>query len=132
MFVSNSDLNLLKIKIQDNKSSIERLIIHEPNSPNIQLMCIAFRNGKRYPPIADKEKGSITFIVLEGKLVINTYDFLDHHKIKSQILLPKEIYKIPRNIYRETISISANETIFFEIIEGPFNPANRVRMKNKN
>ena len=132
MFVSNSDLNLLKNKIQDNKSSIERLIIHEPNSPNIQLMCIAFRNGKRYPPIADKEKGSITFIVLEGKLVINTYDFLDHHKIKSQILLPKEIYKIPRNIYRETISISANETIFFEIIEGPFNPANRIRMKNKN
>ena len=51
MFISNSDLNLLKEKIKCNKSNIERLILHEPNSPNIQLMCIAFKNGNVFQSI---------------------------------------------------------------------------------
>ena len=91
-------------------------------------MCIAFKNGKRYPPIADKEQGSITYIVLEGSLIINTYDILDHHKIETQTLFPKEIYKIPRNIFRETLSNATEDTNFFEVIEGPFNLENRIKM----
>ena len=128
MFISSSDLNLLKEKVKEDENGIQRIILHEKNSKNIQLMCIAFKNGNRYPPIADKEEGSITFIVLEGSLIINTYDILNQQKIKTQIVSPKEIYKIPRNIYRETISNSKKDTIFFEVIEGPFNRNNRIKM----
>ena len=128
MFISESNLKDLKNKLNDNKNKVDRILLHEKNSQNIQLMCIAFKENVHYHPIADLEKGCITFIVLEGKLKINTYNISDQKKIASQIICPKEIYKIPRNIFRETISISNSETIFFEIIEGPYDPNNRISM----
>ena len=130
MFISNSDLELLKENINLKQSNIERIILHKENSKNIQLMCIAFKSGNRYPPIADMEKGNITFIVLEGKLLINTYAIENNEKISSQVVLPKEIYQIPRNIFRETLSIASENTIFVEIIEGSYDPKNRISMDN--
>ena len=128
MFISELDLEKLKQKININKSNSERIILHKKNSQAIQLMCIAFKKNYKYPPIADKEKGFITFIVLEGKLMINTYNISDNKKIASQLICPKEIYKIPRNIYRETISMGSCDSIFMEIIEGPYNKENRISM----
>ena len=131
MFISVFDLKRLKENIHKNQSDIERIIIHEENSKEIQIMYIAFKKNTTYPPIADKENGSITFIVIEGKLKINTYSISDKKIIESQIICPKEIYKIPRNIFRETISIAEEDSVFIEVIEGPFNPENRIIM-NKN
>ncbi len=128
MFISELKLNELKNKISNGVSNIERIILHEKNSQNIQLMCIAFKENNRYPPIADKEKGNITFVVLEGKLRINTFNVSDKKIIDSKVICQKEIYKIPRYIYRETISISDSLSIFLEIIEGPYNPENRILM----
>jgi len=128
MFISNSNIKQLKEKIKNNQSDSERIILHEKNSEKIQLMCIAFKKNNRYAPIADNENGFITFIVLEGKLMINTYNVSDNKKIASQVIRPKEIYKIPRNIYRETLSIGSSDTVFIEVIEGPFNPNNRISM----
>tara|TARA_Y100000991_G_C21872198_1_gene305628 strand:+ start:291 stop:680 length:390 start_codon:yes stop_codon:yes gene_type:complete len=128
MFISELKLNELKNKITNGDSNIERIILHEKNSQNIQLMCIAFKENNRYPPIADKEKGNITFVVLEGKLRINTFNVSDKKIIDSKVICQKEIYKIPRYIYRETISISDSLSIFLEIIEGPYNPENRILM----
>ena len=67
-------------------------------------------------------------MVLEGKLKINTYNITDNRMIESKIICQKEIYKIPRYMYRETISISESHSIFLEIIEGPYNPENRILM----
>ena len=128
MFISELKLNELKNKITNGVSKIERIILHEKNSQNIQLMCIAFKENNRYPPIADKEKGNITFVVLEGKLRINTFNVSDKKIIDSKVICQKEIYKIPRYIYRETISISDSLSIFLEIIEGSYNPENRILM----
>ena len=128
MFISELKLNELKNKITNGVSKIERIILHEKNSQNIQLMCIAFKENNRYPPIADKEKGNITFVVLEGKLRINTFNVSDKKIIDSKVICQKEIYKIPRYIYRETISISDSPSIFLEIIEGSYNPENRILM----
>ena len=109
MFISKSDIKKLKEKINNNESDSERIILHERNSEKVQLMCIAFKKNKKYPPIADNEKGFISFIVLEGKLQINTYNVSDNKKIASQVIYPKEIYKIPRNIY----SIFNRKSSFF-------------------
>jgi len=128
MFISELRLNDLKKKITNGVSNSERIILHEKNSQNIQLMCIIFKEKNRYPPIADKEKGSITFVVLEGKLKINTYNVSNNKMIESKVICQKEIYKIPRYLYRETISISESHSIFLEIIEGPYNPENRILM----
>ena len=128
MFISELEIEKLKEKIKINQSNSERLILHEKNSQSIQIMCIAFKKNYKYPPIADKEKGDITFIVLEGKLMITTYNVSDNKKIDSQVICPKEIYKIPRSIYRETHSIGVNESIFMEIINGPYNRENRISM----
>ena len=128
MFISELKLNELRNKITNGVSNIERIILHEKNSQNIQLMCIAFKENNRYPPIADKEKGNITFVVLEGKLRINTYNVSNNKMIDSKVICQKEIYKIPRYIYRETISISDSPSIFLEIIEGSYNPENRILM----
>ena len=128
MFISKFDLDNLKEKMNKNKSNIERILIHEKISDNTQIMCIAFKEGNRYPPIADNEKGSITFIVLEGKLKIDTYDFSNKKKLDSKVISQKEIYKIPRRVFRETNAISKTDTIFVEIIEGSFNPDNRIKM----
>ena len=128
MFVSNASLIKLKEKIINNGQNVERIILHEIGSENLQFMCIAFKKDTRYPPIADKEEGFISFVVLEGELLINTYDINQKTKINSQLIHPKEIYKIPRYLYRETISSGSNCTIFLEIIEGPFNPDNRIKM----
>ncbi len=128
MFISELKLNELRNQITNGVSNIERIILHEKNSKNIQLMCIAFKENHRYPPIADKEKGNITFVVLEGKLRINTYNVSDNKMLDSKVLYQKEIYQIPRYIYRETISISESHSIFLEIIEGPYNPKNRILM----
>ena len=68
MFISESHLKDLKNKLSTNKNKVDRILLHEKNSQNVQLMCIAFKENVRYKPIADLEKGSITFIVLEGKL----------------------------------------------------------------
>jgi len=129
MFISNFDLDKLKEKMHKNRNNIERILIHEQPTDNTQIMCIAFKEGNRYPPIADYEIGSITFIVLEGKLKINTYDFSNKKKLDSKVICPKEIYKIPRKVFRETIAISKTDTIFVEIIEGSFNRENRVYME---
>tara|TARA_B100000161_G_C33221381_1_gene268647 strand:- start:33 stop:422 length:390 start_codon:yes stop_codon:yes gene_type:complete len=128
MLVSKQILNELKNKITNGVNNIERINLHEENSQNIQLMCIAFKKNNRYPPIADKEKGNITFVVLEGKIKINTYNISDNKLIDSKIICEKEIYRIPRYLYRETISISKSHSIFLEIIEGPYNPQNRIVM----
>ncbi len=128
MLVSKQILNELKNKITNGVNNIERINLHEENSQNIQLMCIAFKKNNRYPPIADKEKGNITFVVLEGKIKINTYNISDNKLIDSKIICQKEIYRIPRYLYRETISISKSHSIFLEIIEGPYNPQNRIVM----
>ena len=128
MFISEENFKELKEKLNNDFSNSERIILHNKNSQNIQLMCIAFKKGNRYPPITDNEKGDITFVVLEGKLKINTYDYSSSKIIDSKEISPKEIYKIPRNIYRETISIADSHTIFLEIIEGPYNPENRIFM----
>ena len=128
MLVSKQILNELKNKITNGVNNIERINLHEENSQNIQLMCIAFKKNNRYPPIADKEKGNITFVVLEGKIKINTYNISDNKLIDSKIICEKEIYRIPRYLYRETISISKSHSIFLEIIEGPYNPENRIFM----
>ena len=128
MFVSNASLIKLKEKIINNGQNVERIILHEIGSENLQFMCIAFKKDTRYPPIADKEEGFISFVVLEGELLINTYDINQKTKINSQLIHPKEIYKIPRYLYRETISSGSKCTIFLEIIEGPFNPDNRIKM----
>lgn len=129
MFISNFDLDKLKEKMLKNKTNIERIQIHEKITDNTQIMCILFKEGYRYPPIADYEKGSIIFIVLEGKLQINTYDFSNKKKLDSRVICPKEIYKIPRKVFRETYAISNTDAIFVEIIEGNFNPENRVHME---
>ena len=129
MFISNLDLDKLKEKMLKNKTNVERILIHEKITDNSQIMCIVFKAGYRYPPIADYEKGSITFIVLEGKLQINTYDFSNKEKLDSKVICPKEIYKIPRKVFRETYAISKMDTIFVEIIDGSFNPENRVYME---
>ena len=129
MFISNFDLDKLKEKMNKNKSNIERILIHEKITDNTQIMCIAFKKGNKYPPIADNEKGSITFIVLEGQLKINTYDFSNQQKLDSKVIYPKEIYKIPRRVFRETTAISKIDAIFVEIIEGNYNPKNRIQMK---
>ncbi len=129
MFISNFDLDKLKEKMLKNKTNIERIQIHEKITDNTQIMCILFKEGNRYPPIADYEKGSIIFIVLEGKLQINTYDFSNKKKLDSRVICPKEIYKIPRKVFRETYAISNTDAIFVEIIEGNFNPENRVLME---
>ena len=105
MLISEQILNELKNKITNGTSNIERINLHEKNSQNIQLMCIAFKKNNRYPPIADKEKGNITFVVLEGKLQINTYNISSNKMIDSKVICQKEIYRIPRYLYRETISI---------------------------
>ena len=62
------------------------------------------------------EKGYITFVVLEGKIRINTYDVNNNKMIDSKVIGEKEIYKIPRFIFRETISISESHSIFLEIM----------------
>ena len=111
MFVSNAIINQLKEKLINNGQNIERIILHEIGSKNLQFMCIAFKKDTRYPPIADKEDGFISFVVLEGKLLINTYDINKKTKINSQLIHPKEIYKIPRYLYRETISSEAKLSI---------------------
>ena len=129
MFISNFDIDKLKETMLKNKTNIERIKIHEKITDNTQIMCILFKEGNRYPPIADYEKGSIIFIVLEGKLQINTYDFSNKKKLDSRVICPKEIYKIPRKVFRETYAISNTDTIFVEIIEGTFNPENRVHME---
>ena len=129
MFISNFDLEKLKGKMLKGKTNVERILIHEKITDNTQIMCILFNQGYRYPPIADYEKGSITFIVLEGKLKINTYDFSSKKKIDSKVICPKEIYKIPRKVFRETYAISKMDTIFVEIIDGSFSPENRVYME---
>jgi len=128
MFISEPQLKELKNKLKNGVNKSERIILHEENSQNIQLMCIAFKENNRYPPIADREKGDITFVVLEGKIRINTYDVNNNKMIDSKIIGEKEIYKIPRFIFRETISISESHSIFLEIIEGPFNRENRLLM----
>ena len=128
MLISEQTLNELKNKISNGVSNIERINLHDKNSQNIQLMCIAFKKNNRYPPIADKEKGNITFVVLEGKLQINTYNISSNKMIDSKVICQKEIYRIPRYLYRETISISKSHSIFLEIIEGPYNPENRIFM----
>ena len=128
MFISEPQLKELKNKLNNGVNKSERIILHEENSQNIQLMCIAFKENNRYPPIADREKGYITFVVLEGKIRINTYDVNNNKMIDSKVIGEKEIYKIPRFIFRETISISESHSIFLEIIEGPFNRENRLLM----
>ena len=128
MFISEPQLKELKNKLKNGVNKSERIILHEENSQNIQLMCIAFKENNRYPPIADREKGDITFVVLEGKIRINTYDVNNNKMIDSKVIGEKEIYKIPRFIFRETISISESHSIFLEIIEGPFNRENRLLM----
>ena len=129
MFVSKATLKKLKERIINNGTNIERIILHEKCSDNLQLMCIAFKKGTRYPPIADNEKGFITYVVLEGKLIINTYSINQKIKIRSQEINSTEIYKIPRYLYRETIALSEEDTIFIEIIEGAFDPKKRLNME---
>ena len=128
MFVSKENLNKLKERIINNGTNIERIILHEKGSDKLQLMCIAFKQGTRYPPIADNEKGFITYVVLEGKLIINTFSINQKIKIESREINPREIYKIPRYLYRETIALSDEYTIFLEIIEGAFDPKKRLNM----
>ena len=73
MFISKKDINNLEKKALINPNGIARINIHDQFSEKVQLMCIAFTHGKRYPPIADKCEGWITFFVIKGSLTIKSY-----------------------------------------------------------
>ena len=83
-------------------------------------MCIAFKPGKIYKPIADDCDGWITFLVIRNTLTIKTYDF------KNRKLKENEFLKIPRKLFRETIGDKNNSSVYVEIIEGDFNPSKRI------
>ncbi len=128
MFISKKDINNLEKKALTNPEGIARIIIHDQFSEKVQLMCIAFIQGKRYPPIADKCEGWITFLVIKGSLTIKTYDLKNNKQISSKKLLVNEFLKIPRNVYRETIGDTNKVSIFVEIIEGGFDKSKRLSM----
>ena len=126
MFVSNKDIDNLVKKANKNINGIERIIIHQENSQKLQLMCIAFKPGKIYPPISDDCEGWITFLVLRNTLTIKTYDFkLKNLKVKQE-LRENEFLKIPRRIYRETIGHETLSSVYVEIIEGPYKKSQRI------
>ena len=129
MFISKKDINNLEKIASSHPNGIARILIHDQFSEKVQLMCIAFKKGKRYPPISDNCEGWITFLVLKGSLTIRTYDLENNKKISCNKLLGNEFLKIPRNLYRETIGANDQASIFVEIVEGGFDKSKRLSMK---
>ena len=131
MLISQNALNDLKEYANKSTKGVERILLHEKSSDQIQLMCIAFAKNKSYPPHAYKHSGFITYILLEGKLQINIYD-LESKKIERSIILDeKEIFKVPRNKYRETIDLYNGTTVFIEVVEGSFQKENEIIIQKK-
>lgn len=126
MYVSRDNIQDLIRRSNNNINGIERIIIHDENSKKLQLMCIAFKPGKIYKPIADDCDGWITFLVIRNTLTIKTYDFKNKKLTLERKLKENEFLKIPRKLFRETIGDKNNSSVYVEIIEGDFNPSKRI------
>ena len=127
MYISASQIKKLELSLNKSNKGIERIIIHDEPSEKVQLMLIAFKKGKKYPAFSDNLPGWITFFVLKGSLTINIYDYQEKKKKTSQKLLVSEFYKLQRNLFRETIGSSEENTLFLEIIEGEFDKSKRIQ-----
>lgn len=124
--VGSSELGLLNLKCDDSIKKRARICLHDSPEAKVNIMIISLSTES----VVHKHfhrNGSETYIILSGRLLINTYNDI----VKTGIYLDSDsrestvIFQVPIGMVHDVKAIS-DHALYAEITEGPFDPSNTI------